>query len=294
MAVPSSWRRIVRDVAALFDAMNRHDLGSYAAALSYNFIFALFPLLLFVSAGLAFIRLPVTLLAQGPLAAFVPSPTWRVVMGALQHALRERSAYALWAGLLLFLYGMSGAFRQFMDAVNHVYEFPYPWRRHVVVYYLISFALALTVGVGAIVGIGLSVVGPRVLRALLWHRVAHQPDLLVVDAARWVILLALFLVLLAVLYWAAPDRPGRFRLVSPGALMVLVIWALLSSGFSYYVGHFAHYSAIYGTLAQIILLLLYLYLFGLLLLLGAQINAYVDGVGVGPRNGPRARGRWRG
>jgi membrane protein len=76
--------------------------------------------------------------------------------------------------------------------------------------------------------------------------------------------------------------------------MVLVTWALLSSGFSYYVGHFAHYSAIYGTLAQIILLLLYLYLFGLLLLLGAQINAYVEGVGVGPRNGPRARGRWRG
>jgi membrane protein len=280
--MPGSWRRIAADAKALVEAMGRNDLGSYAAALSYNFIFALFPLLLFVSAGLSFIRMPASVLADGPLAAFVPGPTWRVVMAALGQALRQRNAYALWFGLLLFLYGMSGAFRQFMDAVNRIYGFPYPWRRPVWLFYLQSFGLALTVGVGAIVAIALSVVEPVVLRAVFWGRGGGGPELAVVDGLRWILLLAVFLVLLSLLYWVAPDRRGRFRLITPGALAMLLAWAVLSSGFSYYVAHFAHYNVIYGTLGQIILLLLYLYLFGLLLLFGVQVNAYADGAAPGP------------
>jgi membrane protein len=274
--MPRHWRRLWHDLTALVDAMNRHDLGSYAAALAYNFLFALFPLLLVVSAGLAFVHLPLATVLNGPWQALVPAASWQLVLSNVQVALTHQNAGALGLGTLGFLWGMSGAFRQFMDAVNHAYGFPYPWRRHVVVFYLISLALSVTVGIGVTAGLVLSVLETRLLRDVVWHGAAVPPQLAVVDSLRWGVLLAAFWLMLAVLYWIAPDEPPPFRWITPGALLVLVGWLLLASGFSYYAGHLAHYNAVYGTLGRIILLLVYLYLFGLLLLLGAQVNAYAD------------------
>jgi membrane protein len=96
---------------------------------------------------------------------------------------------------------------------------------------------------------------------------------LVALAVRWAVTLGVLLVVLDVTYAFGPDVRRPFRWVSWGSGAALAAWVALSVGFSLYTAHFNHYNVVYGTLGGIILLLLYLYLCGLALLLGAVINA---------------------
>jgi membrane protein len=96
----------------------------------------------------------------------------------------------------------------------------------------------------------------------------------VVQVVRWVLLVALIIVALAVVYRLAPDRDApQFKWTSVGALVAAVLWVLGSIGFSLYVNNFGSYNKTYGTLAGVVVLLLWLYLTAYIILLGAEINA---------------------
>ncbi len=249
------------------------DLGAYAAALAYNFMFALFPLLLFLSAAVGFLHLRAQpLIFAGPLADLVPANVLALVRGALQVALRQRSGAAFGLGLTGFVAGMSGAVRQIMDALNHTFPVAGGPRRGTVRLYVESTLLGVGIGVLLVVGVVLAVAG-RALALLLVPAGFPQSAVWVAQGMRWFITLALLLVVLDVAYAYGPDVHRPFRWVSWGSAAALVSWVLLSVGFSLYTAHFNHYNAVYGTLGGIILLLLYLYLCGLALLLGAVINA---------------------
>jgi membrane protein len=97
------------------------------------------------------------------------------------------------------------------------------------------------------------------------------------EILRWVLLLAVFAGSLAVLYRVAPDRDApRFRWVSLGAVVVTILWALISVGFSLYVDNFGSYDKTYGAIAGVIVLMLWLYLTCYLVLLGAEINSEAE------------------
>jgi membrane protein len=94
---------------------------------------------------------------------------------------------------------------------------------------------------------------------------------------RWVLLLGVMVSALSVLYRVAPDRDApRFRWVSLGSVVVTVLWALVSLGFSFYVDHFGSYDKTYGAIAGVIVLMLWLHLTVYLVLLGAEINAETE------------------
>jgi len=108
----------------------------------------------------------------------------------------------------------------------------------------------------------------------LLSQVWHLPHITwVSEVLRWSILVALVLIILAIIYSALPDKRQPLKLFSPGALVALVVWVLVSAGFSVYTAHFHSYNKMYGSLGTIILLMLYLYLVALSLLLGAEVNA---------------------
>jgi len=136
-------------------------------------------------------------------------------------------------------------------------------------------ALALTIGgiLFALVAFGLVAVVPTVISALPLGVVGT----ILAQVVRWVLLLAVFTGSLAVLYRVAPDRDApRFRWVSLGAVIVTVIWALVSVVFAIYVNNFGSYDKTYGAIAGVIVLMLWLYLTCFLVLLGAEINAETE------------------
>jgi membrane protein len=97
------------------------------------------------------------------------------------------------------------------------------------------------------------------------------------QVVRWGLLLGVFAGALAVLYRVAPDRDApRFSWVSLGAVVVTVVWAIVSVGFSLYVDNFGSYDKTYGAIAGVIVLMLWLYLTCYLVLLGAEINSEVE------------------
>jgi membrane protein len=114
--------------------------------------------------------------------------------------------------------------------------------------------------------------------------------------ARWVVLAVLVLLALGVVYRLGPDRANpRWRWVSPGAVVALVLWLLGSVGFSYYVDNFGKYNQTYGALAAVIILLLWLFLSAFAVLLGAEFNAETErqtarDTTTGPERPPGERG----
>jgi membrane protein len=135
-----------------------------------------------------------------------------------------------------------------------------------------AIALALTVGGIVFVLVALALVAG--LPVALDHLGLGLIGRVVAQVLRWVLLVGVVIVSLAVVYRIAPDRDRpRFRWVSPGALVATLMWLLGSFAFSVYVSLFGHYNKVYGALAGVIVLMLWLYLSCYVVLLGAEINA---------------------
>lgn len=92
--------------------------------------------------------------------------------------------------------------------------------------------------------------------------------------AKWPGLVILVMVMIAILYWAAPNVKGRgFRWVTPGSVLALLVWMITSAGFAFYVAHFASYNKTYGTLAGVIVFLMWLWFSNIAVLLGLEFDA---------------------
>jgi membrane protein len=94
------------------------------------------------------------------------------------------------------------------------------------------------------------------------------------DIAKWPVLAAMFVVMIGVLYYASPNVKLRgFRWVTPGSLFALVVWVLASAAFAFYVANFGSYDKTYGTLAGVVILLVWMWITNLAILFGHQLNA---------------------
>jgi len=138
-----------------------------------------------------------------------------------------------------------------------------------------GLALLLTIGfiVFLAVSIGLVVVVPIVLDTLGLGVIAT----IGAQVVRWVGLVVLMVIALALLYRIGPDRDApKFKWVSQGAITATVLWVIASIGFSFYVDNFGSYGETYGSLAGVIVLLLWLWITAVVVLLGAEINAETE------------------
>ena len=190
-------------------------------------------------------------------------------------ALTNISERSLGAGLVLVLglalWSASGGIGNVIKAVNFAYD--EEEKRG----FVKSKALALGFTLGAIVfmvlAVALVAAVPAVLNAL------DVPEWVqaVVEVARWIGLVVVVILALGVLYRWAPDRePAKFRWLSVGAVVATGLWVVVSIGFSIYVDNFGRYSKIYGSLAGVVILLLWLWLTAYATLLGAEINAEME------------------
>ncbi|MGY2004115.1 YihY/virulence factor BrkB family protein [Blastococcus sp. SYSU DS1024] len=173
--------------------------------------------------------------------------------------------------ILAALWSASGGVNNLVKAVNIAYD--EVETRNFVKLRALSLALTLGAIVFVVLTIALVAVLPIVVDALPLGSVGT----VLIEVARWVALLTVVAGSLAVLYRVAPDRDApRFRWVSLGSIVVTVVWALVSLGFTLYVNNFGSYDETYGAIAGVIVLMLWLYLTCYLVLLGAEINSEAE------------------
>lgn len=283
-----SWTELVKRTVK--DSI-QDDVAGIAAQLAYYFFLALFPALLFLVALASFFPLYnfndelVRLL--GPIA---PAEVVRLLQEQLTKLSNNKDAGLLSIGLLMALWSSSAAMVSIIDAMNRAYDIedsrPW-WKRRLV-------AIGLTTGLAMFIltSFGLIVAGPW-LADFLGRTFGLAP--LFTSAwkiLQWPVVFLLASTGFALVYYFAPDAEQEWVWITPGALTATVLWLLASLTFRVYVVRFADYEEAYGTLGAIILTLLWFYITGLAMVMGAELNAEIHRASPWGRNsGPKIVGQ---
>ena len=260
-----------------YKEMNEDHVMAFAGNLTYKGLFAIFPFFTFLLWLLGvFNATELVNVMVDKLSGIAPQSATRFIEGQLLSITQSQAESAFTFGaiisILLALWGISGAFRSVMEAMNVMYEVEED-RPFGKVYGLsISMSLAVIVLlVGALVlvifgeSIGVRVadlVGLGSLFATLWSIVQWPVVALVV--------------LFALIYYFAPAVEQRFRWISPGSILAFVFWLIFSLLFSLYTSIAGSYNETYGSLAGVIVLMLYVYYSALIMLIGAEVNQVIE------------------
>jgi membrane protein len=265
-----------------------HPTSTYAAALAYRGLFGLFPfVLIFVvlagALGLADFLEQAINQASSESSQQVPQQLEPVIergreqLQPLQRMVEQAEKQAggdlLLFGVAVALWSISALVRTLTEAFNAAYEVPET--RHWWKVSALSLAFGPVLAIMVIVSVGLMLIGPRLV-----ERIAELVGLdeLFVSLWEWLrfpIALSLLAVVLSLVYRFGPDARQHFRTVVPGATLAVVLWAISSVGFSFYLANFADYGVTYGSLGAAVGLLFYLYLSASVVLLGAEVNAVI-------------------
>jgi membrane protein len=248
------------------------DVFGSAATLAYYFLLALFPLLIFLTSAIGFLPDVQESILNG-LARVAPPEAMKLVRETLSDVVSHRSGGLLSLGLIASLWSASSGVASLMDGLNKAYgakeSRPF-WKRRLK-------AIALTLATALLVAGGslLVMVGHR-LGAWLEHALEISAALALISTMLgYLIGFALLLAGVATLYRFGPDIKRGHRRVKPGALFACVGIVIGSLLFSFYVRVGPSASATYGSLGAVVTLMLWLYLVGLMLLIGGEINSEV-------------------
>ncbi|HMS37583.1 MAG TPA: YihY/virulence factor BrkB family protein [Arachnia sp.] len=270
-----SWKHILRRTLREFTADECTDA---AAGLTYYAILALFPALIatFSLVGLVGRREEVAAEILRLIEEITPGDTANALREPIaQLAQAPGAGLALVGGLLVALWSASGYVAAFTRVMNRIYEVPEgrpfwklrPMQLLVTLVSVVALAVAgLTLVLsGQVVRVIGDAVGASSLIQTVWSYV------------KWPLLVFVIVLLVAVLYYATPNvKQPAFRWVSPGALLAIVALAVASLGFGLYVTLFSSYDRTYGSLAGVVVFLLWVWIGNLALLFGAEFDAEIE------------------
>ena len=269
-----SWFGVLKRTIREFKEDNVTD---WAAALTYYGVLAIFPAIIALVSVLGLIGPSATQPLITNVGQLAPGSVHTILTQAIQNLEHSRGA----AGLL-FIVGIAGAIwsasgyiAAFMRASNAIYDIEegrpiwmtLPVRIFITVLMLALLAISaiavvmtgsLAAQIGKVLGVGSTAVR-------VW------------DIAKWPVLLLVVSFMFSILYWAAPNvkHPG-FRWLSPGGVFAVAIWVIASGLFAFYVANFSSYNKTYGTLAGVIIFLVWLWISNIAVLLGAEWNAEIE------------------
>jgi len=261
----------------LWRESQKDELLGRAAQLSYYALLALFPALIFLTAlmGLFSVQNFMPEL-MSYLRNVLPADALSMVQRFLTQVAEGSGANILSLGALGALWASSSGVTAIMDALNVVFDVkedrrPF-WRVRLI-------AILLTIGLAGfvILSLGLVLYGPTIGRwvaDLMGFSVAFT---WIWNVVQWPVIAGLMLIVVAAIYHICPDRRyTRWRWVTPGSLFAVLMWLLVSLGFKAYVDNFGDYNKVYGSIAGVIVLMLWFYWSGMVLLLGGEINAEIE------------------
>jgi membrane protein len=259
-----------------FSEMSQDNLTDWAAALTYYGVLAMFPALIALVSLVGLFADPQA--TTRTLTDFVntlsPGTAGQTLAGPIQSITANRSAsgVGLILGLAAALWSASGYVGAFIRAANVIYETPEGrpiWKLRPLQLLVTLIGVMLT----ALVLVSLVATGP-VVDAIAKPLGLGGAAVTAWNIAKWPVLVIVVLGMITVLYYAAPNvRLRKFSWVTPGSVFALLVWAVASALFAFYVANFGSYNKTYGALAGVIVFLVWLWLTNLALLLGLELNA---------------------
>ena len=269
-----SWWGVLKRTVSEFRADNLTD---WAAALTYYAVLSIFPALIVLVSILGLAGDSATNAVLDNIHELGPGPAQDIISGAIKQiaASQGTAGVAFVLGLVAALWSASGYIGAFSRASNVIYETeegrPF-WKLRplqvgmtVVLLLLVAVTAIAVVISGPLASEVGKLFGVEGTAITLWNIV------------KWPVIVLIVMTVLAVLYYGAPNvrHPG-FRWITPGSVLALVLWIAASAGFAFYVSSFGSYNKTYGSLAGVIVFLIWLWLTNVAVLLGAELNAEVE------------------
>ncbi|MCP3029070.1 YihY/virulence factor BrkB family protein [Halobacillus sp. A5] len=263
---------MIRFSKELFKQIGENDVPGSAAQLAYFFLLSLFPFMIFLITLLGYLNIDEER-ALLMISTYAPPDTYEMISENVSDILRDRNGGLLSIGILGTLWAASNGVNTLIKAFNRAHHADE--KRSFLVSRLIS--ILLTIAMIVVIGVAflLPVLG-NAIGVYVFSMFGLSEDFLRTwDTLRWVISSIIFFTVLSFLYFMAPDQPMRIKEIALGALFATVGWQLVSLFFSFYVENLGNYSATYGSLGGVIVLMIWFYLSGIVILIGGEINALI-------------------
>jgi membrane protein len=265
-------KKFVKD---LLNEIAEDDISNGAAAIAFYLMLAVFPAAMFLLTLLPY--LPIAHLKEAVfefLGQALPADAARLFIDIVEKVTSQQRGGLLSFGLIFAIWSASSGMYAVMQQLNTTYDVkegrPF-WKARGT-----SILLTLVYVVMVIGAFGLIVLG-GVIQAWLASLVGWSEPLLIFFATfRWVIIALLLLLALACIYYFGPDVEQKFRFITPGSVAGVLVLVGVSLIFRLYVTNFADYDATYGSIGAVIVLMLWLYIAGWVILLGSEVNALIE------------------
>lgn len=247
----------------------------YAASMAYYLLFALFPFFLFLTTLIGY--LPFEGLLDYILRSMervLPGEASAMVQDNIKALFTSKQGGLLSLGILLALWSSSSTVTSIMDVMNRVYHVkegrPFWKVRLIAVFLVICLSLLF------ILSTVLLMFGPTIGDLITRYTPLGGTFKIVWNIVIWPVILFMLILALALTYYLTPDVKQNWRWISPGSVFAIPVWLLASFAFAFYVNNFGSYNKTYGSIGAVIVLLLWLFITGFIIIVGAEINAVVE------------------
>lgn len=257
-------------IAEIKSRFKYHNISAYGAQLAYFFLLSLFPFLIFLIAILSLFSLSLDG-ALDTLSKVAPKEAIIIINDYVKTLLPSRSINVLSISFLATIWSASRAVNALINGLNNAYEVQET--RGFIRKRILAIFFTILVAVSIVLALTIPTMG---MDFLLWVSKYIALSDFVIKAwyySRWLIITFILYLVLGLLYFAAPNKTLKFADIIPGTVFAIFGWIAISLGFSYFVNNFRNYTFIYGSLGAIIVLMVWLYLSGVILIIGGEMNS---------------------
>ena len=243
-----------------------------AAAQAYYYLLAIVPLLILLLSILPYLQIDPQRVMDF-LGTILPGEVASTFEETIIGVVTTPSGGLLTFGILGTLWSASNAVTAFIKATNEAYDVEET--RSFIKQKGLAILLTLFMLIAVIVALVLPIFGGTIISTISSFLDLPPETEILFQVLRWAISIVVMTIVLAFMYKFAPNKHFPFKEVLIGALVATVLWQLVSLGFSFYVSNFGSFDATYGSLGGLIVLMLWFFLTGLILVIGAEINALI-------------------
>jgi membrane protein len=271
-SLPIPWSQVVRRTVA--EIKDDNCLG-LAAQLSFYFLMALFPALLFLVALIGYVPLDRTLTELlAVLGTVAPHELVVLLREQLDQIASGSQASLLTLGVVGAIWSSSAAMVAIIDALNRAFDITEwrPWWKRRLVAIVLTVALAVFI----VTALALLMIGPTLaFRVASW--LGLEPAIAMLWAVfRWPVIVGCVVLVVDLVYHFAPNRRARWVWVTPGSMLATALWVASSFAFKLYVTNFSDFTATYGAIGGAIVTMLWFYVSSTAILIGAELNGVIE------------------